>query len=353
MSIGTYDTKADADRAFAKALSDQVRGSFILPEAGRISLAEYADWWVASRLTSRGEPLRPRVRELYEGQLRLRILPALGTSDLGRLRPATIRAWHGQLIMAGCGASTAAKCYRLLRAILTTAVSDGLIASNPCVIKGGGVEPSTERSIPTPSEVQALARRMPSRFSAMVPLAAFCGLRRGELFGLRRRDIDLLRGTVSIVEQRQQSAKGAELIGPPKTQAGRRTVSLPPSLRPLLEQHLSQFVGSAADALVFTGEKGGPLRPHVWQKAWNRARVAEGLDELHFHDLRHLAGTLAASTGAGAKEIMHRLGHASPQAALRYQHATAERDQAIAAGIDDVITLAGETTEARVIPLRR
>ena len=83
--------------------------------------------------------------------------------------------------------------------------------------------------------------------------------------------------------------------------------------------------------------KGGPLAPHVLQKAWANARSQLDLDDVHLHDLRHLAGTLAASTGAGTKELMHRLGHASPQAALRYQHATRERDVAIAAALDGLI----------------
>lgn len=82
----------------------------------------------------------------------------------------------------------------------------------------------------------------------------------------------------------------------------------------------------------------GPATPHMVQSNWNRARRDVGIEHIHLHDLRHLAGTLAASTGAGTKELMHRLGHASPQAALRYQHATWERDVAIADAIDGLIT---------------
>jgi integrase len=93
-----------------------------------------------------------------------------------------------------------------------------------------------------------------------------------------------------------------------------------------------------ADGYVFTGEKGGPLAPHVLHGAWAKARAEVGLPNLHFHDLRHLVGTLAASTGAGIKELMYRLGHASHQAALRYQHATRHRDRAIADALDGLIS---------------
>src|SRR5581483_593243 len=101
---------------------------------------------------------------------------------------------------------------------------------------------------------------------------------------------------------------------------------------------------------VGQGARGGPLRLCVWQREWSRARRSLALEHVHLHDLRHVAGTLAAATGASTKELMHRLGHASPRAALRYQHATEERDEAIADGIDRL--LSGESNGARVLPFR-
>ena len=105
-------------------------------------------------------------------------------------------------------------------------------------------------------------------------------------------------------------------------------------------------------ALVFVGEKGRPVRAGVWQKEWDRARRSIGLPDLHLHDLRHVAGTMAAATGAGTKEIMRRLGHATQQAALRYQHATDERDRVLASGIDRLIQAAREEATAPVVHLR-
>ena len=105
----------------------------------------------------------------------------------------------------------------------------------------------------------------------------------------------------------------------------------------MLRRHLEQHAQSGDDGYVFTGEKGGPLAPHVLQKEWARARQQVEVEHLHLHDLRHLAGTLAATTGAGTTELMYRLGHASPQAALRYQHATKARDVAIADAMDVLI----------------
>ncbi|MDP9387221.1 MAG: site-specific integrase, partial [Actinomycetota bacterium] len=211
ISIGTFRTRADAEQALAAALSDRERGKWVRPGSGTTTFGEYADQWLASRLGRSGAPLRPRVRQLYEGQLRLHIVPTFGTMPLGRIRPTTVRSWYARLLDAGPGASTTAKCYRLLRAILNTAVEDGLLAANPCAIHGAGAERADERPLPTVDEVFALADAVRPRYRALVLLAAFSGLRRGELFGLRREHVDLDRGTVTVALQRQQLARG-ELI---------------------------------------------------------------------------------------------------------------------------------------------
>ncbi|MEO7836610.1 MAG: site-specific integrase [Acidimicrobiales bacterium] len=173
---------------------------------------------------------------------------------------------------------------------------------------------------------------MEPRYRALVLAAAFTGLRRGELFGLTQTRVDLLHRTITVVEQRRQLRDGTLVVGPPKTAAGVRTVALPGPLIPELEAHLATFCAPDADALVFTGEKGGPLHDAVWQSKWAAARRTLDLPHLHFHDLRHVANTLSAASGASTRELMHRMGHASPAAALRYQHATRDRDTATALG---------------------
>jgi integrase len=350
VSAGTFTNKADAEKAFASAVTAQDRGTWVAPRT-TLTLADYSDQWLESRLTSKGSRLRPRVRELYEGQLRRHILPTLGRAPLAKLRPTTVRSWYSALVDHGPGAITAAKCYRLLRAILNTAVEDGLLAVNPCTIRGAGAERSPERIIPTVGQVVELADAVDPRYRALVLLAAYGGLRRGELFGLRRRHVDLIRGLVTVEAQRQQLAHGELIVGPPKSEAGRRTVALPPQAIVALQSHLDRWTGPAADDWVFTGAKGGPLRDAVWQHQWDVARRSVGLPDLHFHDLRHVSATLTAGTGAGVKEIMHRLGHSSAQAALRYQHATPERDRSIAEAISRLID-AANTTHSDYLPER-
>ena len=88
---------------------------------------------------------------------------------------------------------------------------------------------------------------------------------------------------------------------------------------------------------MFTGPKGATIRRSNWHTVWRRACIAAGVEGLHFHDLRHTGNTLAAGTGASLRDLMTRMGHSSARAALIYQHATSERDQAIAASLDDLV----------------
>jgi len=339
LSLGTFATKRAAEAVYARSVTEQADGKSANPSAVTTpTLDAYAPNWVDARLTKRGEPLRPRVADLYFTQLRLHILPSFGPTRLARITTAGVRDWNAQLRGPdGPGASTAAKCYRLLRAILTTAVEDGLIPANPCTIKGAGVEPADERPIPTVAQVHDLVEQLPARTRGVALLAAFVGLRRGEIFGLRRGDLDLDRFEIVISRQRQLDRHGVHLVGPPKSDAGRRLLSLPEVLVADLRAHLDAYAQPGDDGYVFTGDKGGPLAPHVWQHAWEKARAAVGVPEIHLHDLRHLAGTLAASTGASTKEVMYRLGHSTHQAALRYQHATRVRDVAISRALDGLI----------------
>jgi hypothetical protein len=156
-------------------------------------------------------------------------------------------------------------------------------------------------------------------------------LRFGEAAALRREDIDLALGTVRIERQLQELKSGELREGPPKTEAGRRLVSLPPHVLPELERHLKLNVGPGESNLVFTSPDGTQLRRSNFnRRVWQPACKDMGLQGFHFHDLRHTGSTFAASTGASTKELMARMGHSSPRAALIYQHATRDRDRALA-----------------------
>lgn len=325
-----FRTKADADAWLKAAEVDQARGTWADPRAGRTPLGEYARGWLAHRL------LRPRTVELYEGLLRLHVLPELGDVNLGDLTPTRVRSWHSSLTRrSGDGSLVPAKAYRLLRTILGTATDDGLIARNPCAIKGAGIEQSPERALLTLGQVVDLAEAVPPRYRALILLAATSGLRWGELVGLTRSRVDLAAGTVKVDRAMIETADGRATPGPPKSAAGKRTVNVPTPVLSELTEHLDRYVAPEPEAPLFVRVGDTVLRRRYFIYLWRRAIAAAGLPPgTHFHDLRHLAGTMAAQAGATTKELQGRLGHSSTRASMIYQHAAADRDALIARALD-------------------
>jgi integrase len=220
--------------------------------------------------------------------------------------------------------------YSLLRTILTSAVNDELIDANPCRIVGAGRSKRVHKIRPASvPELTELTGAMPERLALMVVLASWCALRFGEIVELRRGDIDLSDGIIRIRRAAVRTG-GSYSITSPKSDAGIRDVAIPPHVVPLIEAHLAKHGGAERDALIFPADHGGHLQPSTLYRHWYKARDAAGRPDLRFHDLRHSGAVLAAATGASLAELMARLGHSTPQAAMRYQHAAQGRDREIA-----------------------
>ena len=339
----TFRSKRDAHVWLSAAVVERANGLHSDLRAREITLADYASAWLAGRTG-----LAPRTREIYESQLRLHILPPLedGTPALGRiplaeLTPIVVRAWHAALERTR-GHSVAAKAYVRLRQIMRHAVDDDLVAKNPCRIERGGSERHPEQRFLSIVQLYDVADAVPDRYRAMVLLAGLGGLRQGELAALRRVDVDLHRAVVSVHRKRLRLSSGEVIENGPKSTAGRRSVAIPQPLVDELARHLDEFVGTGDDDYVFTTSGGDPVdRNNFRNRVWLPVTEQLGLGGLRFHDLRHTAGTLAAQTGATTKELMARLGHASPQAAMVYQHATSDRDRRIASGLARIAAEAG------------
>jgi integrase len=321
----SFRTLRDAERYEREQRRALDRGDWIDPRNATITFEEYAHQWMHQRTD-----LRPRTVALYESLLRRHLLPEFGSLPVGKITPGMVRSWNARL--AGEYVVTGAKAYRPLRGIMTTAVADELILRSPCVVKGAGQERSPERPMLSIAEVDALAAAMPEPWRITIDLAAWCHLRVGEVLGLERRDVDMLHARIKV-ERTAHEVGGRLELGPPKTAAGLRTLSVPPHVLRVLEHHLSAFVRPEPSSPLLVGEKGGRLGRHPLNEAWSAARAALGRPEIHFHDLRGAGLTWAATQGATTRELMARAGHASPAAALRYQHATADRDAAIAAAL--------------------
>ena len=293
--------------------------------------------WFARRSSS--VPARRRLAQAtraqasHEGALpssldRL-LLPAFGDVSLRDISPQAVRTWHSSL--DATRPTQRAHVYGLLRSILSTAVADNpdceplprprrwhRTARPP-------IEPATL------SELEVILGEMPARYRALVLMGAWCGLRFGELIELRRKDLDLKQGVVRI-RRGVVRIDGKVTVGTPKSEAGIRDVAIPPHLLPVLRAHLRDHVGVGGEALLFPSVRDREVQVHsnTIRRHWLKARVAAVDPDLRVHDLRHTGAVLAAQSGATLAELMARIGHSTPQAALRYQHAAQGRDAEIA-----------------------
>jgi integrase len=335
----TFARKAEAEKYLSLIETQMARGEWIDPERGKIRLYDYAERWITERPN-----LRPRTVHLYRWTLGKHITPYLGDMPLNRLDTPMVREWRSRLLAEGVSLTMAAKAYRLLRAVLMTAVKeDELIRINPCRITGADQEKAAERPVLSVPQVFALAERVPDRFRALILVTTFGCLRWGEVIALQRCDVDLSAGTVRVRQAFVEHRGTGLILGPPKSRAGVRTVALPKAALPLLKQHMDTHVGKTADAFVFTGEAGRTIWRGSFNKLvkWSEAVAAIGAAGLHFHDLRHTGNTLASrAPGASLRDIMARMGHDSPRAALIYQHTNREADHGIADAMDRAVKAA-------------
>ncbi|MFC4061174.1 tyrosine-type recombinase/integrase [Planomonospora corallina] len=331
----TYERERDADKALSLLEAKLTAGGWTDPQRAKVKLGDYAAKWIRERTN-----LRPRTVEIYEGLLRRFVVPHLGNVPLGKIDTAMVREWRVTLIGSGVGSSEVAKSYRFLRAVLMTATDDQIIPRNPCRIRGAGEEKPDERPVLTVAKVFELADLVPERLRALILLSTFASLRWGEAAALRRMDLDLVAGTVSVRQQHVELDSGELIVGPPKSRAGARTVAIPTAIIPALQDHLAEFTGPQPEALVFTGARGARMRRSNFYRAskWVEIRKKIGYPELHFHDLRHTGNTIAASSGASLRDLMERMGHDSVRAALIYQHRTTEADRKIADAMNDKIS---------------
>ncbi|MFC8299649.1 tyrosine recombinase XerC [Micromonospora orduensis] len=220
----TFARKSDADRYLSLVEAQMARHEWTDPERAKVKLGDYARRWIDQRPN-----LRPRTVHLYGWLLDKHIVPYLGAAELGRLDTPMVRDWRANLLGNGVSVSMAAKAYRLLRAVLMTAVKEDMILPrNPCRIPGADQEKPAERPVLTLAQVFKLADIVPPRYRALVLVTTFGCLRWGEVAALQRQDIDTLAGTIRVRQAYTEQRGVGLVLGPPKSRAGRRTVTLPP-----------------------------------------------------------------------------------------------------------------------------
>jgi integrase len=352
----TFATLADARSYLATVQADMLRGVYRAPKRVTQTLEAYGKDWVASR-----PQLKDSTRHQYAIDLRRHVLPYLGDRALDKIGADDVREWlsslqgdlrkalsHDEVAKGGGfrdGRATAARAYRLLRAILQTAVDDEVIVRNPCRIPGAGDPKLPERPVLTPPEIVALAEAVPTRYRAFVVLAAYSGLRAGELAALRVRDVDVTGKAPHVrVSRRFYRVAGHLTIDTPKSSSGARVVPLPKFVAGEMQRHFADHrEGSVADDLVFV-TSGGRDVLDGYSQVIRRGLDRIGRSDARAHDLRHTAMTVAAEHGASLGTLMQMAGHSTAAAAQRYQHATNGHARRVAEAVDAFVATSLSTS---------
>ncbi|MFB8381066.1 tyrosine-type recombinase/integrase [Streptomyces rubiginosohelvolus] len=324
--------KRRAEAWLSQIEADMTRGQYFDPRAGRLTVRQHADRWLASLTQDPGTFVGTKQR------IRLHVVPHLGSRSLDSLRPIHIREWLRKLEDAGVALSYQRVIFANLNAMLGSAVDDRLIPENPC--RSSSVKtpkPEPRRIVPwSRQRVLAVRSALPDRYRAMVDLAGGCGMRQGEVLGLSPDDVDVPEGVIHIVRQ-VKLINGRQVFALPK--GGKtRTVPLPEVVARALEAHSAQFeprpvtlpwrsldgVPTTA-ALYFPNAEGRAVirtvfNSKAWQPALDAAGVPRGRDN-GMHALRHFYASVLLDTGENIKALSEYLGHHDPGFTLRtYTH---------------------------------
>lgn len=342
----TYTAKVDADAWVRTRLTDIERGQWSPAIADEVAatkadaartLGEYAETWLRTNTNRKGEALRTRTVEEYR-RLLSGPLAELAALPLPKITPAKVDGWYAT--QAGTGKMTqSSRAYSLLSTIMRHAVDRGTLTSNPCRVRGGQ-SARTGRKVepPTNAQLATILATIAPGYRALVHLAAEGGLRYGEATDLHPSDIEVerddaggvVRVLVHVTKAVARTSTGYQ-SGPPKSEAGVRSVFVYGPGAVAIAEHLKNHVARFGNPLLFSAADGTThLAQSTFTKHWYPARAAAGRSDMPFHALRHRAGTVYVQHGATMQEAMTRLGHSSTAVAMRYQHATG-RDAEIAA----------------------
>jgi integrase len=343
ITLGTFETREDAENAQILAMADQQRGTWLPSDAGRETFGYWAERYIAT--TSH---LRPTTRENYASTLRKHLLPALGEVEIRRLDRLAVRAYLNRLAESGVAAGTIERIRAVLRNVLNYAVEGGALAANPAHrVKVARTMRTDEPVFLGPDEVEALVsaivnpprpRRHPQRrypeLGLLVRFAAYTGLRASEITALRFGRVDIRRRRLDVVEAATEGGGGLT-FGPTKNYQ-RRSVPLPGFL---LEELQPLLAGKHADDLVFLAPDGGPMRHgNFYARHFKPAVLRAGIPErTRFHDLRHTYASQLIAEGATALAVMRRLGHSSIKVTFdTYGHLLPEHEDALTDRLDAI-----------------
>lgn len=329
-----FDTRAAAQQWLDAVTADLVRGTYVDPKAGKVTFGVFAEQWLASQTFDDSS------REAVMSRLRVHLLPRFSGTELRAIRPSAIQAWlRGR--QEKCAPTYVRVQLANLSAILGAAVDDGLIAKNPCASRSVRA-PAVEQKLIIPwghERTAAVIAAHPDRYRAMPIVAAGCGLRQGEIFGLRAEDVDFLRHKLSV-RQQVKLVGGKPRTAPPK-RGKTREIPLPESVALALAERL-RAVPAGDDGLIFKSRENGLMNrsyynTHIWKPALRVAGVAP-TRENGMHALRHFYASVLLDAGENIRALADYLGHSDPGFTLRvYTHLMPNSEDRARRAVDAVL----------------
>lgn len=343
----TFRTKRDAERWLTEQQAAILKGEHSDPRRADRPFSEAVDAWRETRKPT----LAPSSADRYETVLRKYLLEEFESVPLSAMTREVMKRYFARLQRDGMTAGTTRKVQTVMSSVLSEAVELGILRVNPAVRMKLPSPPRRDMTVLTAEEVRTLAEAIDPHYKVLIYTAAYTGLRAGELWALRRMDVDPLRGVLHVRQtvKRHYAAEDADPatvdsygreVGPPKNGKA-RTISLPKHLRDMLADHLTLPGGNTGpEGMVFHDEKGRAVHHVLFRKEHYldaRAALPPEKRKLRFHDLRHTCASLLIAAGAHAKLVQERLGHASITTTLNlYGHILPTTEAALVDALDAI-----------------
>jgi integrase len=341
----SFAREREAKAFLATIEASKSTGTYVDPSRSRITVGTIAQQWRGGKVN-----LKPTTCAVVDSALSVHVLPRWGDVPLQRVEHVDIQAWIATLSESGMSGWYVRKVAGVLRGVLSLAVKDRRLHSNPANDLNFPPIGAKRRRYLTSLQVEQLANTAKSG-RVVVLVLAYCGIRWSEMAALRVRHIDLLRRRL-MIEEGVTEVNGAKIVwGTPKSHE-RRSVPIPKSVVAELAIHVA---GKSRDDLAFAAPGGGVLRNRNARRAWfDAAATVIGVPGLTPHELRHTAASLAVSAGANVKAVQRMLGHASAAVTLDIYADLFDDDlDAVADRLDDVRDSARQLFVANVLPQRQ
>jgi len=281
-SAGVFNRKVDATRQLRAVEYKLEAGEWIDPT---LQATRYADWartWIDTR-----SDLKPKTLDGYMSLLNSRILPTFGEIRLRDIRAIDIAQWVADMVTEGLSPSRTRQAYNVLSSSLQAAVRSDMIRVNPAHGANLPKIKINEMRHLTPTEVETIADRVGADYETLVYVLAYCAIRAGEAVALRRKNVNIVRSELRIMESATEISGRIE-FGATKNRRN-RNVTVPKFLMKRIEEHLDSYVAQDPDALVFGSPRGGALRlSNFRHRVWSQAVQGTDLEGVRIHDYADL-----------------------------------------------------------------